>query len=90
MNGCTAMDQKIKENHEESKENRDKSGSCALFVIIKSKLQCNTVDETCYVGNIGDSRCIVSLKEGKEVKQISRDHKPNDPIEKERIMASGG
>jgi len=26
------------------------------------------VDDECYVGNIGDSRCIVSLKEGGEVK----------------------
>ena len=38
MNGCRIMDQKIKENHDQGKENKDKSGSCAIFVIIKSKL----------------------------------------------------
>ena len=48
------------------------------------------VDEMCYVGNIGDSRCILSLREGQELRQITRDHKPNDPIEKERIVRSGG
>ena len=39
----------------------------------------------CYVGNVGDCRVIMSGLEGHKIYQISRDHKPNDPLEKERI-----
>jgi serine/threonine protein phosphatase PrpC len=42
-----------------------------------------------YSANSGDSRAIVVGKNGR-VKQLSRDHKPCDPDEAERIKAKGG
>lgn len=45
----------------------DKSGCCAVFALI--------VDTICYVGNIGDSRAIISVY-GKG-KSITTDHKPS-------------
>jgi serine/threonine protein phosphatase PrpC len=39
---------------------------------------------------LGDSRALYSYDEGKKFYQISRDHKPNDPIEKSRILLAGG
>ncbi|KAK7864745.1 hypothetical protein R5R35_012254 [Gryllus longicercus] len=41
-----------------------------------------------YVANAGDSRCIVSR--GGEALDMSLDHKPEDDIEIERIVAAGG
>lgn len=47
-----------------------------------------------YVANCGDSRAVLARVEGSDeiVKAIdlSRDHKPDDPIEQERITAWGG
>ena len=60
----------------------DKSGSCAVSVLI--------LDEWCFVINLGDSRGLYSFNSGKRLYQITRDHKPNDPIEKERIEKAGG
>lgn len=60
----------------------DRSGSCGLILLI--------VDFQIYVGNVGDSRCIVSLQKGNIQKDVTRDHKPNMPYEKERITANGG
>ena len=60
----------------------DKSGSCATVVLV--------VDEMCYVANTGDSRGVLSVDGGKQVIALSNDHKPTDPIEKERILANGG
>lgn len=59
----------------------DRSGSCAVFVMF--------VDDMCYVGNVGDSRAIMS-KYGNEIKQLTRDHKPSDDIESKRIYSLGG
>jgi serine/threonine protein phosphatase PrpC len=42
-----------------------------------------------YCANSGDSRCIVVGKNGK-VKQLSRDHKPSDSDEGQRIIERGG
>jgi hypothetical protein len=44
----------------------------------------------CYCANLGDSRAIYSYDSGKKFYQISRDHKPNDNIEKKRIIKGGG
>ena len=60
----------------------DRSGSCAVSVLI--------LDEWCFIINLGDSRGLYSCDSGNELKQITRDHKPNDPIEKERIEKAGG
>jgi serine/threonine protein phosphatase PrpC len=60
------------------------SGStCVSIVYTPSKIIC---------ANLGDSRCIVGKYDGKKwfAKNISNDHKPNDPIEEERILKNGG
>ena len=60
----------------------DNSGSCGLILLI--------VNNFVYIGNVGDSRCLGSFKNGKITKDITRDHKPNYPYEKERIIENGG
>jgi protein phosphatase 2C family protein 2/3 len=60
----------------------DVSGSCAVSALI--------MDEWCFVINLGDSRGLYSYDSGKKLYQITRDHKPNDIIEKERIEKAGG
>ena len=60
----------------------DKSGSCAVSCLI--------MDEWCFVINLGDSRALYSFDSGNKLFQVTRDHKPNDPIEKERIEKAGG
>ena len=40
-----------------------------------------------YVANAGDSRCVLSRN--KKAVEMSKDHKPNDPIEKDRIENAG-
>lgn len=62
--------------------NVDKSGSwatCALFI-----------NDMCYIVNLGDSRAIMSADDGSKIYMLSRDHKPTDDIEKERITKNGG
>ena len=60
----------------------DPSGSCALTALI--------LDEWCFIINLGDSRALYSFDSGQSLMQVTRDHKPNDPIEKERIEKAGG
>ena len=58
------------------------SGSCGLILLI--------IDTKIYVANVGDSRCVVSCQNGKIQKDVTRDHKPEFPYEKERIYYHGG
>jgi serine/threonine protein phosphatase PrpC len=60
----------------------DKSGSCALSLII--------MEDWCFVSYLGDSRGLYSFDSGNQFFQITRDHKPNDPTEKARIEKAGG
>lgn len=60
----------------------DKSGSCAIFALI--------IEDTCYLGNIGDSRGIMSTHNGKKIISLTNDHKPNDENETKRILENGG
>ena len=60
----------------------DRSGSCAIVVLI--------VGDMCYVGNVGDSRAIMSLDGGEKIIRLSKDHKPEDDDEKARIETNGG
>ena len=60
----------------------DKSGSCALIALI--------IDRIFYSINLGDSRALFSRNSGKELYQVTRDHKPNDEKEKARIENYGG
>lgn len=48
------------------------------------------VNEKLYVGNIGDSRIIASKYNGKEIVELTKDHKPGDMKEKQRIESNGG
>ena len=48
------------------------------------------VGEICYVVNVGDSRALLSSEGGRVVEPLSRDHKPSDPLERERIQSAGG
>lgn len=63
-------------------EDSNSSGSCALIAVV--------FDNKVYIGNIGDSRAIMSLNNGAKVKQLSIDHKPNNLKEFERITKNGG
>ena len=60
----------------------DKSGSCALVMII--------INDVLFSINLGDSRALYSYDTGKYLYQITRDHKPNDEIERKRIENAGG
>ena len=60
----------------------DKSGSCALVTVF--------ADKTLYIANIGDSRAIMSSYYGREVTQITQDHKPEVKSEKRRIKDNEG
>lgn len=44
----------------------------------------------CYVANVGDSRAILSTELGKKAFSLSRDHKPCDELERQRIIDAGG
>ena len=61
---------------------KDNSGTCGLILLI--------INDDVYIGNVGDSRCIGSFNNGKIQRDITRDHKPNAPYEKERIISNGG
>jgi len=65
------------------------SGTTATFVLRDRDML--------YIGNLGDSRAVMATKgvakDGSEkmtAVELSRDHKPDLPEEKERILASGG
>ena len=58
------------------------SGSCGLILLI--------VDTKLYIANVGDSRCLISCQDGKIQKDVTRDHKPEFPYEKQRIYSNGG
>ena len=72
-------------NHAKNNNNNtilDKSGSCALIILL--------VDTKMYVANVGDSRAVMSINNGKLCRQITIDHKPNSPEEQKRIINNGG
>ena len=60
----------------------EKSGSCAIIVMI--------IGDTCYIANVGDSRAILSGKNGTKVYALSKDHKPDEENERKRIEENGG
>jgi protein phosphatase 2C family protein 2/3 len=59
----------------------DRSGSCALIILI--------INDLLYAINLGDCRALLSSDSGTNLFQITRDHKPNDQIEKRRIEKYG-
>lgn len=48
------------------------------------------LDDFCYVANVGDCRSILSADGGKTCYQLSKDHKPSDINERNRVIDSGG
>lgn len=60
----------------------ERSGSCANVVMI--------IDDMIYIINVGDSRAMMSIDAGAKIGVLSRDHKPDDELEKIRIQAAGG
>ena len=67
---------------ENKEEIIDKSGSCAIIILI--------VDTNIYVANVGDSRCLLSMNDGHNYVEVTKDHKPNSPNEIIRIKKNGG
>ena len=60
----------------------DASGSCAIVVLI--------IENRVYIANVGDSRAILSAKNGTKFYPLSRDHRPGDEKEYKRILDAGG
>ena len=60
----------------------DKSGSCVIILLI--------VETNIYIANVGDSRCLLSMDNGKNYIMVTKDHKPNSPNEIIRIKNNGG
>jgi serine/threonine protein phosphatase PrpC len=48
------------------------------------------VDEDIYIINVGDSRALMSKDSGKEIRALTKDHKPMEPGEYNRITTNGG
>jgi len=63
-------------------EIKDKSGSCLIIILI--------VESDVYIVNVGDSRCLLSMDNGKKYIAVTKDHKPNSPNEIIRIKNNGG
>ena len=84
-NGFELAEKDFITNHALSKHNDnvlDRSGSCGVVVMI--------VDSKIYVANVGDSRAVMSAKNGETFREITTDHKPDNPKEKSRIIDNGG
>jgi serine/threonine protein phosphatase PrpC len=60
------------------------SGTCALGVLIEK--------QTAFISNLGNSRAVLYRKNNKDnmAIEITYDHNPNRPDEKERIIKLGG
>ena len=48
------------------------------------------VGEICYTANVGDSRAVLSSNGVTNIVALSRDHKPSDIDEYNRIIKAGG
>lgn len=46
--------------------------------------------EICYTANVGDSRAVLCSSAGQNIVALSRDHKPSDVDEYNRIIKAGG
>ncbi len=42
------------------------------------------------MANVGDSRAIISTHKGRRVLPLSKDHKPGEDGERNRILSNGG
>jgi serine/threonine protein phosphatase PrpC len=48
------------------------------------------IESDVYIANVGDSRCLLSMDNGKTYIAVTKDHKPNTPNEIIRIKNNGG
>jgi integrin-linked kinase-associated serine/threonine phosphatase 2C len=83
----TKFTELFKRIQKQTAKNRDiyeNSGTCAVSALI--------TDKYIYVINLGDSRAVIGSKsyDKKFAIQMSNDHKPNDILERERIIKSNG
>ena len=60
----------------------DFSGSCAIIILI--------IENRVYIANVGDSRAILSAKNGTKFYMLSKDHRPGEESEYKRILEAGG
>lgn len=67
---------------EKSKDNFAMTSGCTANIAL-------IYNDELIVANVGDSRTIVFSGE-RDTIEMSHDHKPNDPIERERIYLAGG
>lgn len=77
--GYYGLDEDIKK---EPRMRRDSSGSTAVVAIL-------TKENILYVSNAGDSRIVISTRDGKSI-PLTQDHKPTLPTELKRIRKAGG
>lgn len=70
------------EYYQQTTISNGESGSCALVALI--------FDDKVYVANVGDSKAMISMRGGNDYTILSKDHKPDDPEEKQRIEFNGG
>lgn len=82
LNGFSRAEQIFLEQDVNNKYELERSGSCAIVLLI--------IESRCYVGNLGDSRAIMSGDNGQKIYTLSRDHKPSDEAEYKRIIEAGG
>ena len=80
--GFEQVDKKFLEQSVKNGAIIETSGSCALILLI--------IENKIYIANVGDSRCLISMQNGLIRRDVTRDHKPNYPYEKERILSNGG
>jgi serine/threonine protein phosphatase PrpC len=74
-------------------ENKEHGSTC-IFAVFWPNHDISETDESkkswsVLVSNVGDSRAMILRKDGTCV-SLSRDHKPEDPVEEARIIRAGG
>lgn len=80
--GYYGIDQDLKKELAEDEDMKHKVGSTALTAIL-------TKNNVLYVSNAGDSRAVISTRDGKAI-ALSTDHKPRRRSEEDRIKNAGG
>ena len=66
----------------EQQDSKRRAGSCAIFAFIYKNQIC--------VGNVGDSRVVISENSGANALSLTNDHKPSEKQEEMRILRNGG
>ncbi len=84
MNGFLRTQDMIESETHSKRLDAAASGTTCTLVIHR--------DKKLWVANVGDSRCVIAKPDGDSFKAIDacRDHKPDIPEERERIISMGG